>query len=332
MEHSYQADIDKYLRKEMSSAAQKSFEATLATNKNLQDNLAATKLLQESLQVLEEATFIENLQAHQQSLTTKGFFLKDADLDELIMKRVTDEEAQKIQQKITDDTEFKATYEERKQLQESLAVLEENRVIDLIREIGATSMQKETIQTTKSNPLRINSIRRVLSIAAVFTLVAVGIWWMYPKSVTLETLYASNFKLLKSQNVYPDLGRKSFGKPMYHFDLEKADDAYKKKDYKTAIGLFEKYFIDAPTTDVFYTNATLRYANTLMQQNEHVKAISVLEKIFKQAKNEQAGWYLALCYLKLGRLNKVKSILPQMPEGNYSKQLNNLIQKIPNNN
>jgi len=333
MEHSYtQVDIDKYLRKEMDSEVQIAFEATLATNKNLQDNLAATKLLQESLQVVEEATFLENLQAHQQSLTAKGFFLEETDLDELIMKRVTEEEAQKIQQKIKDDDQFKVAYEERKHLQESLTVLEENRVIDLIKEVGATSVKEEIIPPTKSSSLRISSIRRVLSIAAAFALMAIGIWWMYPKTVAPETLYVDNFKPFKSQNAYPALRRTSFSKPLYHSDLAKADDAYILNDYKTAIELFEKYFADAPITDVFYTDATLHYANVLMQQNEYPKAIIVLKKIFNNTKNEQAGWYLALCYLKMGELDKVKSIFQKIPTGDYSSQLNNLIKKIPNKN
>lgn len=334
MEHSYtQTDIDKYLRKEMSQQAQKAFEAILATNQDLQNRVAETQLLRASLQSLAETTFIQDLQAHQQTLSEKGFFLDDTDLDEFLMQRSAKEEAQKIQQKIATDKQFESDYEARKQLKESLTILEENRVIDLIKEVGASSVTEEKVLPIKKSPLKVRSLRNILSIAAAFALLILGIWWMYPKPVTSNTLYASNFKLLENQKAYPYLRRESMGKLLYHFNLEKADDAYYiDKNYSTAIVFFEKYFADAPADDGFITNATLHYASALMKENDHKKASDILLPIFEQTKNEQAGWYLALCYLKMGALEKIAPIIEKMPSGSNADQLSDLIKKLPDNN
>lgn len=144
--------------------------------------------------------------------------------------------------------------------------------------------------------------------ASVVLIVATFLLW--PKPTNTQELFAQYFE------PYPNVIM-----PTVRGDLEpdttlmaKAYRAYDSGDYEKAITFFEQ--VKAKDEGVY-----LYLGNSYLADNEPEKAIVCFEKVINDFEvfDEQAEWYLSMCYIRAGDLKKAKDLLNTIAskEGSY---------------
>lgn len=118
-----------------------------------------------------------------------------------------------------------------------------------------------------------------------------------------EELYALNFKTFTNDDIEFELRglneKSAFELYKYYYNNNKFDEV---------LLTYEKLTHDLKESDL----VLLMQANAFMNKERYDSAIKDLNLLTKNGKSilsQDAFWYLALCYLKKGQVNKVKSIL-----------------------
>ena len=97
---------------------------------------------------------------------------------------------------------------------------------------------------------------------------------------------------------------------------DKALDAYKKQDYKSAVKLFEKAAQLDPDNDVFY----YQYAVCLYKTKNYNKSLSILSMVEGGEQNPtEHQYYVALNLLKLNEIDKAVSEFREIKEDDDKK-------------
>jgi tetratricopeptide (TPR) repeat protein len=112
-------------------------------------------------------------------------------------------------------------------------------------------------------------------------------------------------------------------------DLRSAMLFYENKDYSNAIALFEKIL----STDESRIGLNLYSGISYMELSHYAEANENFKKIIDHKANafiESAQWYLGLCYLKTGEVDKADEIFRAIStsEGYYKKEAKKVLKKI----
>ncbi len=112
-------------------------------------------------------------------------------------------------------------------------------------------------------------------------------------------------------------------------DLRTAMFFYENKEYSKAITLFEK-ILDSDQTRI---GLNLYSGISHMELNHYTKANENFRKIIDHKENvfiESAQWYLGLCYIKTGEIDKAKDIFESIDANNgyYKKEAHKVLKKL----
>ncbi|PRX57203.1 tetratricopeptide repeat protein [Flagellimonas meridianipacifica] len=131
--------------------------------------------------------------------------------------------------------------------------------------------------------------------ATVLVIISLGAFFLYQNATQEQLLFDTYF------TVYPldDVVR---GNEEAHVKL--AYENYAKEDYEGAIPALEKLIAETPGKH----HLRMYLGNAYLKQGEVQKALGEFKQLTKvPAYEEQANWYMALCYLKID--DKDKTIL-----------------------
>lgn len=112
-------------------------------------------------------------------------------------------------------------------------------------------------------------------------------------------------------------------------DLRSAMLLYEDKEYSKAISLFEKIL----STDDSRIGLNLYSGISYMELSHYAEANENFKRIIDHKANafiESAQWYLGLCYLKTGEIDKANEIFQAIAssEGYYKKEARKVLKKI----
>jgi tetratricopeptide (TPR) repeat protein len=112
-------------------------------------------------------------------------------------------------------------------------------------------------------------------------------------------------------------------------DLRSAMLYYENRNYGKAIALFEKIL----KSDKSRIGLNLYSGISYMEINEYAEANKSFRRIIDHKANafiESAEWYLGLCYIKTGEVNKARQIFQVMAssDGYYKKEARKVLKKL----
>lgn len=334
--------IDQYVLgqlppKEAAEVTQKIKIDTVFAAKVELHQLAINGIEEYNLQQIEK-----NIQNVDSQLDQEGLFITTADMDTYIDGKASADISDKIDQRLVNDTPFKADFElhqlarqgiEQKAADDSFANLFENIDKNLAQEgFFETAPPQNKVQEKQTTAKIRRFPFRPLAIAASFALAIFAGWWLINQNTSTldsQTLYATHFQLLPDE-ISTELEDVGFVKPVEHEYLEDAMSAYNQQHFSQAIQSFKKYQTTTNATDDFYGDASLYLAISLLKENQITEAQSLLLPLSKQTSSLQnkAKWYLALSYLKGNQALLAIPVLKSLEGSDYEVQASKLLEEL----
>lgn len=158
--------------------------------------------------------------------------------------------------------------------------------------------------------------------AAAAVIIAVAFIFLFTRSETPEQLYAHNFE--PYPNVFEPTQR---GVDATTDNRATAFAMYEQKNYAEAAKLFSDLLSqkEEPELLLLLGNANMALGRDDEAKNNFLTLIRDFDEL-----DEQAKWYLSLCYLKSGESEKAKVIWGELgdPKITYSEKAKNLLQKV----
>ena len=218
-------------------------------------------------------------------------------MNELIEKyfenNLTPEEQLLFEEKLNQDTEFKAEFDFYLELKNAISVSERAKIKAQIKEF----------ESSKKDNIKVFNLRKLMPYAAVFVLAISALMYFMLNQNNTDKLYASNFE------PYPNIevsNLRSDSKKSLEID---AFTAYDLEDYKLAHELFTK-ILETESKDY------LRFYNGMcaMQLENFDLAIEELSTINepKSKYYEKVIWFKALIYLKLNKKEDTQTLLNEL--------------------
>ena len=136
--------------------------------------------------------------------------------------------------------------------------------------------------------------------------------WYYAVAATIVVLIGT-WMMMQNDPSYSDFNQHETAVFIERSDsnenLQKAQEAFNKKDYKQAVAAFDK-IKDFRKPELQYF-----YAIALIETNNYTKAELFLDQLRggNSVYKDKATWYLALSYLKQDKKEECKSILKKVP-------------------
>lgn len=238
----------------------------------------------------------------------------DQFIDDYLLGRLQGEALQRFELSIKND--------------ESLAIAIKNRqaILGIVDAIGDIEMmdhikrihQKE--MTKKSKP-KIFRLWRIASVAAVFLVIALGLWlWMRPP--VPEKLFIANYEPYPLSFTSRDNNTDS--------QLAQANIFYKASDYQKALPLFEELYAKDPSQSKF----ALAIGICKMETDANEEAFQYFQLLGNREFDlfkDHGLWYAALVKLRQGDINTTKEYLKKLvdkPDAYFHKQAVELIEKL----
>jgi len=216
---------------------------------------------------------------------------------------LSDNELKTLESLLENDAAFTEDFEFQKALKSALKKEDRKNIKAIFSDLNQKNIASKT---------KVFNIRPWLVAASIAILVGLGSWLLFFNSNTLDTdtLYATHF--VPYENVVNPIQR---GVEIENIKT-KAFLAYENGEYEKALQLFEKANTHSEDHYITFYEAII-----LMQLNKHEKAINLLnEYITNDGKlADRATWYLALSYLKLGKIKPCKTTLKTLIELNSFK-------------
>lgn len=182
---------------------------------------------------------------------------------------------------------------------------------DLLAELdSAITNQYDSKVETATVSSKVMPIRRWLSYAAAVLLLLTAAWWLWPKSINGENLYASYYA------PYPnELTITSMGSNAPESSILEIMRPYNAGRYSEAAEKIGNYLSDHPTESALQ----LYYGISLLENQRSDAAIEALKKAKQYPDfSETANWYLALAYVRGNRVEEAKPILKKLTISNSS--------------
>ena len=188
------------------------------------------------------------------------------------------------------------------------AILEED-VMDLRNSLDQIYKSTRNRKIKFLNPFVIN-----VAAAVIIILIVVSGIFIYNKSLNNDQLYNKFYTKYPSVSISRSLSDNDSQKL-----VQKAFLLYDKNDFKNASILFNKLLENDQSNykDMFYLAICEQEQNNLKTSEKY---LNILIKEKDQFYWEQAHWYLALNYIKLGDRSKAKEILKVIVKENMSNK------------
>lgn len=147
--------------------------------------------------------------------------------------------------------------------------------------------------------------------AAIVLLIAAAVWVLFPQEPSYQRLFAQYYR--------EDPGLITAMSAEGKYDFDRAMVEYKSGNYRDAILRWEKQLLEKPENDTL--NYFLGSAHLALKETD--VAIKYFESVTKMPESrfsEDNFWYLALAYLRLGRLEEALANLEKSSHP-YKEQL-----------
>ena len=161
-----------------------------------------------------------------------------------------------------------------------------------------------------------------LALAAI--LAGVMLLVIKPNQDFNEQLFAQNFEAPQ----YEISRGESDLTPGEYDQIQPAIKAYKIKDYKTALPIFEKAFHQKKNHELQYYMAVCQLAQN--KTSDAITNLKELKDIVTFTYYNETRWYLALAYLKVGNVKDAKVLLNDLvnSDNSYSKKAKRVLSKL----
>jgi tetratricopeptide (TPR) repeat protein len=178
-------------------------------------------------------------------------------------------------------------------------------------------------KTARQSPIltfiKSDKMKRVLALAAMLVVVAGVVWWSFFRTTPVDTATAFNqyFKPETTQVKGIIRGLESFGMidSMTQADsLREALKLYDEGKYNDAVAALDTFLLHHPENDT----ASFYLAMSHLNETRYAKAVELLTPLADKedfALQDDAKWYLALCFLKVDNgLDKAVSLFTDLSE------------------
>lgn len=213
-----------------------------------------------------------------------------------------------------------------------------------IKESGKETTKEEKIQKLQDNPVaqldeekkedeasgaKIIQLRRYrkrlfypLAVVASFAVLVITAQLVFfPSPLTPEQIFAANFEVAPNNVVTPSRDAEEKKPPIWS-----AYQAYDNQKFAEAAALFEQTIDKSEyrITDLFHLG------NCYLVLEEWDQAITALEEVVnaQTSKSEEAKWYQALAYLRVGENEKAKLLLEKITDSERTKQVRKILKKL----
>lgn len=309
--------IEDYLQGKLSGKDKELFETEVENNKKLKEEVALHKELTEAINETDILDLREALSEIIQRETS--WSATDRQIEEYIEGTLNGEDLVKFEKELTENSDLRKEIILRKQINESLKEKDILALREKLRSIHEDSKirdMKSMVPDTKTRMLRL--LRNSVAVLVILVGVISVIRYM---GNTTENIYTKNYKL-------PEAGiERSTEKNLLL--MNEGHLLYSQGKYEDAIPKYLQVVSKNSDDYVahFYLGAS--YQNT----NDFNNAISRYNKVIAHGDNEyieEAEWFRALCYLKLGeKKNARKELLAiQNRNGDYSKEARVVLRKM----
>ncbi len=160
-------------------------------------------------------------------------------------------------------------------------------------------------------------------VAAVVMLIAVSavVIFQLQQPSSPQDLFTHHFEAYPNEFVSAKRGDDNAADPMVQ-----AFQAYDNQNYNAAIDGFTKILDEEEDVMVLFY-----LGNAQLAQNESQAAIATFEQFLEISQDSvtEAKWYLAMSYLKEGRIEEAKVLLEELKEDEeYGKQANKILRRL----
>src|SRR5690606_12533368 len=217
-----------------------------------------------------------------------------------------------VDKRLKTDAEFKAIFDRERALIRSIRAAGLSRDLQLLKEIerGISAANRGNVRSIQP---------WYYAAAAAVVLIVVATVWLFPNGETPDELFNDYFTPV-SNTFSPALRGDTPSQPQ-------AFMYYDQGDYATAASLFGEMLAEKADPDVLLlsANANLAAGNTIVAEENLLTLIRDFDDYDTPAK-----WYLGLCYLKQGNVDKARAVLEELGQREvfYTGQAKELLQKV----
>ncbi|SEK17810.1 tetratricopeptide repeat protein [Parapedobacter koreensis] len=200
-------------------------------------------------------------------------------------------------------------------VEEVNALLTGVREVHLAAQLDSFHRAVDVQQPSGHVPRKVVPLYRKWWVAAAMVVAVFGVWWVLSSTPAPDRLYSTYF--------VPDAG--------LPVAMSSAGDTSRYLFYDGMISYQEGNYTEALTKwasvtgDIADTDTLLYYRGmAYMGLDDIEKAMEYLLPVANERKSafeEAATWYLALCYLKMGEVKTVASLLRRIPDHEQARQL-----------
>jgi tetratricopeptide (TPR) repeat protein len=218
-----------------------------------------------------------------------------------------------VNERLKSDVEFRAIFDRERALIRSIRASGLTRDLKLLKEV-----ERGISAADKGHLRRIQPWYYVA--AAAVALFVVAALWMLPNQETPDELFNDYFTPVRNTFSPAFRGDEAATQP-------EAFRYYDQGDFATAASLFGEMLAQETDPDVLLlsANANLAVGNTVVAEENLITLIRDFDEYDTPAK-----WYLGLCYLKQGNVDKARTVLEELGQREvfYTGQAKELLKKV----
>lgn len=227
---------------------------------------------------------------------------------------LSQDETTLLDERLKSDGEFRSMFERERALIRSIRAAGLSRDLQLLKEVERGISAGDEGHVARLRPW-------YFAAAAAIALFVVATVWMFPQRETPDKLFNDYFTPVS--NTFAPALRGDDVTP----SQPEAFRYYDQGDYATAANLFGEMLVHQTDPDVLLlsANANLAAGNTLVAEENLLTLIRDFDDYDTAAK-----WYLGLCYLKQGDVDKARTVLEELGriEVFYTGQAKELLKKV----
>lgn len=232
-------------------------------------------------------------------------------------REMTDEEKKELEFRLKEDQGLQSLYREQKELIEGIRYHHLTGKLDQLRSLEAALPPVQYNGTS----FLLSRYGKALAVAAALALVTIS-YLLINRPEDPADLYTAYFE------PYPNVFEPTQRAAEESSDIRTtAFHEYDRGHFAEAAVLFEKLLSDKKEPEILLL---LGNANLMINQDEAAKNnFLTLIRDFDQL-DEQAKWFLSLCYLKQGDVQKAKTIWEELgdPKITYSEKARKLLHQV----
>ena len=189
------------------------------------------------------------------------------------------------------------------------------------------ALTKKVIEENVSKRKIAQRFKLYFASAAAIFLILIIYWWSIKTDLTIhEALFSQYFNPPGTINLIRDASQNQSPEPLFQLQ-KRIDSLYQIKEYGTAILILQAIKKEDPqieSSDYYFWLGLLQLLN-----NQAIEAIDALGEI-EVGYTYNKPWYLALAYLKAGKITFAKVIFNDIAqlEGPYQQDAINILKTI----